>query len=357
MIPRRSLAIFFAAVFFIFAPVGLLLSSSFEQQRSAGLVALMIVVSGLLAVSWAGTFTVTRWFIPGIVLFSLAMIALAIYAAQGAERRSAQGTLEALVVVAAIVAGYVLFIVFVGGQGRTTVRLMTEMNLAARIHETLVPRIELTDEGLAVLGVSVASTEMGGDLVDVVRHENGVDLLLVDVSGHGVRAGVVMGMIKAAIRTQLRRPEPLARLFGELNEVLEQTTSAELYATMAGLRVQPSKRKVEYGIAGHHHVVLVRDGEVERLHDRNMPIGMMADQDYPTASTNVGSGDLLAAYTDGLNETADESDRELGHEPIERTITELRERPLAEIQQAVFDLVTKHGSQVDDRTLLLARLR
>jgi sigma-B regulation protein RsbU (phosphoserine phosphatase) len=88
-----------------------------------------------------------------------------------------------------------------------------------------------------------------------------------------------------------------------------------------------------------------------------MPIGMMAGQDYPTASTGVGPGDLLAVYTDGLNETADDAERELGHEPIEKTIAELRERPLAEIQQAVFELVTKHGSQVDDRTLLLARLR
>jgi serine phosphatase RsbU (regulator of sigma subunit) len=68
-------------------------------------------------------------------------------------------------------------------------------------------------------------------------------------------------------------------------------------------------------------------------------------------------GDLLVVYTDGLNETTDASDEELGHEAIERTVTALAARPLPEIRQAVFDLVEQHGEQTDDRRLLLVRFR
>ena len=66
-------------------------------------------------------------------------------------------------------------------------------------------------------------------------------------------------------------------------------------------------------------------------------------------------GDLLAVYTDGLNETVDRFDVELDHERIDRTVTALATRPLEAIQQAVFATVEAHGPQADDRTLLLVR--
>ena len=85
------------------------------------------------------------------------------------------------------------------------------------------------------------------------------------------------------------------------------------------------------------------------------PLGLFSGRTYATRTVAPEPGDLLAIYTDGPDETADASDRELGHEPIERTVSDLAARPLAEIRQAVFDLVDKHGKQRDDRSLLLVR--
>ena len=70
---------------------------------------------------------------------------------------------------------------------------------------------------------------------------------------------------------------------------------------------------------------------------------------------NLEPGDLLAVYSDGLNETADQFDAELGHTTIERTLIERATRPLEAIHEAVFTLVEGHGPQADDRTLLLVR--
>ncbi len=77
------------------------------------------------------------------------------------------------------------------------------MRLARQIHETLVPPIDYEDERIEVFGLSRASAAMGGDLVDLVHRDGSLDVYLADVSGHGVRAGVVMGMLKAAIRMRL----------------------------------------------------------------------------------------------------------------------------------------------------------
>ena len=76
MIPRRTLAIFLTAVFFTFAPVGMLLVSKFAEERPLGPVLLYVAISGLVAVCWAATFTLSRWFIPGIVILTAAVMTL-----------------------------------------------------------------------------------------------------------------------------------------------------------------------------------------------------------------------------------------------------------------------------------------
>ena len=247
---------------------------------------------------------------------------------------------------------------FINGQGKTTVRLMAEMSLARNIHDTLVPPVSFTNDRIEALGFSCPSTEVGGDLIDVVDHGEITDLFLADVAGHGLGAGVVMAMVKSSIRMGLRKHEGLSELLGDLNEVLASTTSPELYATLACLRIDPAGR-VEYALAGHHHIAHYRASasELRRLGHRNFPLGLFDGRTYSTDTFAPEPGDLLAIYTDGLNETTDASDVELGHEAIERALADLAARPLGEIRQAVFDLVETHGEQSDDRTLLLVRFR
>jgi hypothetical protein len=184
-IPRRSLLVLHLAVFFIFAPVGMLFVSSFAQQRPLASVVLYMTVSGLVAVCWAATFTISKLFISGIVIFSAALMVLpGPLASTTFGLRSAQVSLVCYMLAAATVLGYFLFIAFIGGQARTTLRLMTEMSLARQIHDALVPTIDVTSDQFEVLGTSIPSTEMGGDLIDLIEHEEGTDMFLADVSGH-----------------------------------------------------------------------------------------------------------------------------------------------------------------------------
>jgi hypothetical protein len=360
MIPMRSALVVFTAVFFIFAPLAILLVSSPAQQRPVSSTLFLMVISGLVAVCWAVTFTVSRWFAIGIVVFSFVLAILS-----GPGRSLPLGAHQvgfswvSVLLIASIVLGYILLIYFISAQGRTTVRLMTEMALARRIHDTLVPPIDFANDRLEAHGLSMASSEMGGDLIDLVDHGDATDLFLADVSGHGVRAGVVMGMIKSALRMGLERRGALDDLTRELNDVLDRTTSPELYATLAGMRVDHSDNSVTCLLAGHHHLLHLRaaTSEMARVAYRNFPVGMMADQTFSTGTIATASGDLLGVYTDGLNETANAADEELGHDAIERVIVENSDRPLHEIQRAVFDLVDGHGPQLDDRTLLLVRLK
>ncbi len=360
MVPRRSAFVFFAAVFAIFSPVGLLLGSSFAQRRPLHTLILAAVISGCIAVSWAAAFTLSRWWIVGIVLFSaLQMAFFSILRRTSFGIGELAASLEGFAIVAAITLGYALFVVFLTGQGRTTFRLQTEMALAQRIHQTLVPPLELTRPGFDVLGFSAASSEMGGDLIDAIDHGEATDIVLADVSGHGVSAGVVMGMVKSAIRTALIRPPSLADLLVGLSDVLEQTTAPEMYATLTILRIRADGRGAEYALAGHHPILHYHAAgkQVTHVEQRQRPLGLLPRSEFASGGITLASGDLLALYTDGLNETENAAGEQLGHEPIEHVLAAKAEGTLPEIQRALLELARGHGDQTDDRTILLVRVK
>ena len=244
----------------------------------------------------------------------------------------------------------------VAREGKTTVCRLAALSMALQVHETLMSPVSVTTDHVEALGRTRPLIDLGGDLVDAVDHGDTTELFLGDVSGHGIGAGIVMAMVKSAVRMGLRRGASLSELLGDLNEVLMDTTGPRMFATLACLRIDRAGR-LEYALAGHHHIAHCREttAEVRRLSRGDLPLGLFEGATYGSAVVDLEPGDLLAVYTDGLNETADHLDFELGHTAIERTLIELASRPLEAIHEAVFSLVEGHGPQADDRTLLLVR--
>jgi serine phosphatase RsbU (regulator of sigma subunit) len=117
--------------------------------------------------------------------------------------------------------------------------------------------------------------------------------------------------------------------------------------------------RLEYAMAGHEQILHYRatEGRVHRLRQQQMPLGLMADQTYEAASVPVGPGDVLAMYTDGLNETENSSGEQLGHDAIERTLTRTAGGSLPEAREAILDVARRHGPQTDDQTVLLVRIK
>lgn len=96
--------------------------------------------------------------------------------------------------------GYWVFINFIETEGFRHLRYQTEVELAEQLQSTLVPPILLRTEHLEIAGRSLPSSNMGGDLADTLQSEDSVICDIADVSGHGIAAGVLMGMVKTAVR-------------------------------------------------------------------------------------------------------------------------------------------------------------
>ena len=219
---------------------------------------------------------------------------------------------------AAAAFGYAVFVIFAGIQGVKHVRVRTELELAEKLQQTLAPPLAFRNPSYEILGRSVPSSQMGGTLLDAVDDRGGNDRHVVDVAGHGIQAGVFMGMVKSSARTALLRPGPLEELLADLNRVLlDVKGGSPTYVTFACLRCGEDGR-VEYTLAGngpilHYHA---RQGSVSQLGLEQFPLGLFANATFQSGLVAVEPGDILALLTDGLPEVTDSNDNEFGLERI-----------------------------------------
>jgi sigma-B regulation protein RsbU (phosphoserine phosphatase) len=110
--------------------------------------------------------------------------------------------------------------------------------------------------------------------------------------------------------------------------------------------------------------VLRADGTLEELRAGGLLLGMLADQKYKQETVNLGPGDVVVLYTDGITEAvgpaADEDDFDamFGEKALEEVVKRSRHLPATGIKEAILDAVSRHTegvAQSDDITLVVIR--
>jgi sigma-B regulation protein RsbU (phosphoserine phosphatase) len=255
-----------------------------------------------------------------------------------------------------VVFGYIGFVMFAAREGRQWVATDAELRLARDIHQALVPRIERTAGGVQFHGFSAPSGHVGGDLVDVVTLPDGRWLgYVADVSGHGVSSGLLMAMVKSGVRMRSSEWPPLPSLMTDLNQLICDQSAPQMFVTMACVRGTSDGGTVEFTLVGHPPILRVRAGVVTEVTVSHIPLGIMPDWTFTSATLNVQPGDLLAVVTDGLFEVFDAKDRDFGLEGIQQALASSADRPLADIAGHLLERARAFGAQLDDQTLLLIR--
>jgi serine phosphatase RsbU (regulator of sigma subunit) len=236
------------------------------------------------------------------------------------------------------------------------VKAWKELGLGRAIQNTLVPSVTYKDKHVEAYGQTIPWDDVGGDLVDLVAAGPDVVAYVADVSGHGLPAGVLMGMVKTAVRFGLQLGQALPVLLDSLNRVLPGVKEPNMYATLAGLRFDGSN-EAEYVTAGHVPLLQYRrrHRDIVRRSIPQFPLGLFEDAGYVSLRVRYEPGDVFVLLTDGVVEAADGHDAEFGLERLEDILCDLAGRPLSEIFEAALTAVARHGRQQDDQTLLLVR--
>jgi sigma-B regulation protein RsbU (phosphoserine phosphatase) len=254
--------------------------------------------------------------------------------------------------------GYRVLVDLIRTEGLATVRIQTELALAHGIQATLVPTLSLHVDRFEVYGKSIPSKEMGGDLIDAVERDGTLLAYVADISGHGLAAGQLMGMLKTAIRVSLQfRQEPVAVL-ESADRVLPAVKEANMYATLALLYFY-GLSEAEYSLAGNPPILHYRapTGDIVRLAMEQFPLGLMPGGRYSSQRVSYSPRDLFLMISDGISEVCNENDEEFGLDRLEQLLSKNAVQPLPKLWELIMGEVKRHGVQQDDQTLLLLRVR
>ncbi len=365
----KSRALLAVAIFLTFASFGLSGGSLSLAPDFWPHILLAALFSGVVGLGYAAFGFGYRWALPIVVAVNIigvyyfshwswrpdgpqALSALGVQRVEG--RLQVAGSVRILVSMIA----YSSFIALLRLEGRRSIGMYTEIRLARDIHAALVPVLEGRNGALEWYGVSHPSGEVGGDLVDVVDDASRPwTACVADVSGHGVAAGVLMGMFKTALRSAYRTTTEPGAVLTQVNDVLSPLKRPNMFVTAAAL-AWPEPDRCEYVLAGHPSLIHVsaETGEARWVGESQIALGFVEHTAYETRALDIAPGDLVTVVTDGLLELFDRRQRELGAEGLLRIVQTAAARPtLAETAAAIFAACAKHGTQTDDQSLLLVR--
>jgi serine phosphatase RsbU (regulator of sigma subunit) len=189
------------------------------------------------------------------------------------------------------------------------------LEAAREIQAGLLPKevpAEAVHGGADVFASLTPMYEVGGDLYDYfVLDEHRLCFMIGDVSGKGMPAALFMAMARTAFKMAalaLAEAEPIGQALGQVNRFLCENNARFLFVTaMAGV-LDLRNGEVSFADAGHEPPCLVRaGGAVERVEkDGGLVLGLMPDQAYATAKLQLGAGDTLVLFTDGVTEAMGE---------------------------------------------------
>lgn len=359
--PRAVRICFYAAIFSVFASIGvlsLLMSNTYLSPLENFL---NIVIWGGIAVACAAASIWQRyWLIPVFIIFQILLSVFAAYFYTGSQLIAAGSPmhrqLEVLGTIgtAAVVVGYVLFIVFIRSQGARYFRAHNEIAMAAEIHRALVPPIHKTIRSFEIYGISVPSGEVGGDLVDIAGDGESWTGYVADVSGHGVSAGLLMAMFKTAVRARVKGSST-TELLAEVHRALYPLKTPNMFATVGVL--QWTGRIFNLALAGHlpllHYVQSC--GEVREYPALDLPLGILSHQTFHSMEVVWQTGDIFVLLTDGLTEVFDRSGREMGIAPLKEVLGKSASQELPELFRSMRATALNFGKQDDDQTMLIVR--
>lgn len=365
----RSLRSLYLAVFAIFVVYGPYAALTTEHAAPLSLVLLAGIVNGLYSVLYPWILIHKPWSLTilvgighfilgagmGILLsylsptFSLLPLGL-----------PTTPPVAANIIWVLVFVSYFYFVGFIRNQATHAIRIQNELELAHGIQQTLVPLIHSTGPLYEVYGITRPSERVGGDLVDLIPSRDGDIAYVADVAGHGLQAGILMGMLKAAARTALLEPssapERLPLLLDRLDNVLPAVKESHMYAAFAALQLGAQGR-VRHALAGHSPILHYchGNGAFCELSLEQFPLGLVPNAQFAAMEIDVDPGDLLLIATDGILETCNPQDREFGTEGLRGCVESNPHAPLPQLATNILAAAAKWGKQQDDQTLLIVR--
>lgn len=183
------------------------------------------------------------------------------------------------------------------------------------------------------------ATTLGGDFFDIVQlSDSQCGVLVCDVMGHGVRAGLLTALVRGVVEEMGVRAHDPAHVLSEINRSLMpivERTGQPVFATVFFGVIDVTTGKLTYGNAGHPAPLVLRHASntVARLAPANPEpaTGLLGGFNYSRFECDFNPGDVFLGYTDGVLEASNGDGQMFGEEGIRRLLGRCRGIPLSDV--------------------------
>jgi sigma-B regulation protein RsbU (phosphoserine phosphatase) len=220
-------------------------------------------------------------------------------------------------------------------------RLAEEMKLGREIQMSLLPRKAPIVAGLNVQGLMQPAREIGGDYYDFITlpNKNNISIVIGDVSGKGVAAGLFMAMAKTAIHTLSQEETSPMRILVRTNHILNQHIGGQKFMTLLYLMWRPNTATLTYSSAGHERILLYRDetSDVEIIKSGGFMLGMIEDIEVFLEEKDIKlkPRDKILLYTDGVTEAQNSAEEQYGMKRLREAFKKHSSKSALELMNAV----------------------
>jgi serine phosphatase RsbU (regulator of sigma subunit) len=216
--------------------------------------------------------------------------------------------------------------------------LESELSIASRIQESILPVFPFLSEVAEAEGVSIPARQVGGDFLDVYPiDEDRVGFCLGDVSGKGAPAAIYMAFT-ASLLEHLGRlnvtPSECARI---INKALCERQEPSMFATVF-FGVMDRSGQVTYCNAGHHPPMLLQpEGGFRELEvESGLGLGILDPFEFGESTFQLAEGETMLLYTDGLTEAMNKNREEFGEKRLAEFLSsQEKKKPLKELLDAL----------------------
>ncbi|MFK7759959.1 MAG: PP2C family protein-serine/threonine phosphatase [Phycisphaerales bacterium] len=252
-------------------------------------------------------------------------------------------------------------------------RTQRSLKIAATVQQRMLPERLPTIPQLDVAARFRPSFEIAGDFYDVFEVREKIGIMVGDVVGKGVVAGLLMSAARATLRSYAELSDDLSRVMARTNEAIYRDTTISEFATIWYGVFDPSSSMLSYVTAGHEPPILlspVDDGNGgiwwrhELLRGVGLVAGVQCDEEYEMEHVTLERDQVVIMYTDGMTDAMDFAGNRFKRDQlIHAAVETLNEEPSASAERVIEQIFwhmrqfTGLQPQVDDETIVAMRVR
>jgi phosphoserine phosphatase RsbU/P len=232
-----------------------------------------------------------------------------------------------------------------------------EIAEARAIQQGFLPKEIPQLRGYEIAGAWQPARVVGGDYYDILPFgQETLGLCIGDVAGKGMPAALLMSNLQAAFRGFASPSLAPENLCERLNALICRNIATDRFITFFYAQLDGAARRLRYTNAGHNApIVFHRDGTHDRLLDGGGILGVFPIQEFSTGTYDLGAGDRVLLFTDGVTEAHVAEGEEFGEARLLELLEKNREASAVDLQKIILEAAGEFcgGHWHDDATLIV----